>query len=557
MLVLGDDTGSFLAIVRSLGRRGIEMHAAPRLLSAPALKSRFIAKRHDVPEWADDPAAWVRAVIDILTAEHFDLVIPCDETSLLPLAANRRVFEPLARLAIPDDGSIEVLFDKHATRQLAQRLGIPVPPGRLPRPDDTAESLVAEFGLPLMVKPRRSFSLDGLSRRRMVTAAADQAEIASVLPTIGPETEFFEGFVPGRGLGVSILAHRGRLLQVFQHQRVREDSSGSYYRVSAPVAERYREAVAGIVSALNYTGVAMFEFRADEADDSWVLLEVNARPWGSLPLAVNAGVDFPWCWYRLLVAGDELPPMPYCVGLYGRNLVPDLRAVVRRLHGNTWAGIKQLTEFARVFVGRERHDVLTIDDLAPGLEEIGRLAGSVWRSLAAAIPWARALRRYRARRVVASVLRNCAPTTTLLFVCQGNICRSPFAAAVFGLDDVNVRRSGISVGSAGLLARPGRSTPEAGVRAASVEGINLGQHRSRFLTAADADAAALIVLFDRINVEWLRARYPKLKTPFVMLGDLVGEGELDDPVDGNAAEFAACYAKIRVWLRAVTSLLPA
>ena len=102
-LVLGDDTRSFLATVRSLGRQGIAVHAAPANFRSPALRSRYIAAVHDLPPWMGDGAAWLRAMEALLRAERFDLVIPCDETTLLPLQRHRAQLEPLARLAIPDD----------------------------------------------------------------------------------------------------------------------------------------------------------------------------------------------------------------------------------------------------------------------------------------------------------------------------------------------------------------------------------------------------------------------------------------------------------------------
>jgi predicted ATP-grasp superfamily ATP-dependent carboligase len=82
--------------------------------------------------------------------------------------------------------------------------------------------------------------------------------------------------------------------------------------------------VQAITVALEYTGLAMFEFKVN-ASGNWILLEVNARPWGSMPLPVALGVDFPYRWYRLLTAGEEEPAVAYRTGVYGRNLLPDLR----------------------------------------------------------------------------------------------------------------------------------------------------------------------------------------------------------------------------------------
>jgi hypothetical protein len=102
-LVLGDDTRSFLATVRSLGRQGIAVHVAPTNFRSIALRSHYIAAVHDLPPWMGDGGAWLRAMEALLRVEHFDLVIPCDETTLLPLQRHRPQLAALARLAIPDD----------------------------------------------------------------------------------------------------------------------------------------------------------------------------------------------------------------------------------------------------------------------------------------------------------------------------------------------------------------------------------------------------------------------------------------------------------------------
>src|SRR6185437_6838800 len=79
VLVLGDDTRAFLATVRSLGRQGIEVHAAPTDDRSPALRSRYIAERHFIPRHADDTAAWAAAIDSLLSRIPFDLVMPCTD----------------------------------------------------------------------------------------------------------------------------------------------------------------------------------------------------------------------------------------------------------------------------------------------------------------------------------------------------------------------------------------------------------------------------------------------------------------------------------------------
>lgn len=132
----------------------------------------------------------------------------------------------------------------------------------------------------------------------------------------------------------------------------------------------------------------------------------------------------------------------------------------------------------------------------------------------------------------------------VVFVCQGNICRSPFAAALLRARLAGT--PGIVVTSAGMMPRPGRPTPDLGLAAAQAQGIDLTAHRSAWLDPAAAEAAGLIVVFDEINRGALNARYPDLVPPVVALGDFATPplARIDDPVDGDQTVFDATYAEI-------------
>jgi len=558
-LVLGDDTRSFLATVRSLGRQGIAVHAAPANFRSPTLRSRYIAAVHDLPPWMGDGAEWLRVMEALLRAERFDLVIPCNETTMLPLQRHRAQLEPLARLAIPDDHEIAVLFDKHATRELARQVGVPVATGRLVRPDDTAAAVLAEFGAPVMVKPRRSYALETLGSRGKARVVRDADAMAKALREADPEETLLEQFFPGWGIGVSVLASKGRVLQAFEHHRVRELAGASFYRISAPLTPELTRACEAIVAAVPYTGVAMFEFKRNDSG-AWILLEVNARPWGSMPLPLALGVDFPYRWYRLLTAGEETPAVEYRTGVYGRNLMPDLYASRAEAAGlrlgpirTAWFMAGRGVELLRVLTGREVHDVLVRDDPRPGLAELWEAGVGVWQRLARTLPGAVARQRQRARGLVARAVRDSRGRPRILFVCQGNICRSPFAAALLRIRLGD--NDAVSVGSAGMMPQPGRPTPAFGLQAAAAVGIDLAGHRSAWLTREAAEATSLLVVFDETNRGALFDRYPDLTVPVVRLDELGQPGEIADPVDGGPEDFQRCYQRIADGMAELARLL--
>jgi predicted ATP-grasp superfamily ATP-dependent carboligase len=381
VLVFGDDTRSVLSVIRSLGRAGKHVHVVPFNWQAPALRSRYIEHVHRLPRYSDDPEGWLAAVRGLIDSHRFDLLIPCCDRSMLPLDAHRGRFADVA-IAMPGSEAIAVLFDKHRTRHLAQRLDIPVAPGRLLAPDDTADGLVAEFGLPLLLKAPRSYDLDTLDQRGTVDKLDTRDALEARFAERAGKPLLVEGFFEGRGVGVSLLADKGDVTHVFQHRRLHEEGTGggSSLRISEPVSPHLRAMCARIAAELALTGVAMFEFREDETTREAVLLEVNARFWGSLPLAVASGVDFPLYLHDLLVEGRRHPEKPYRNGLRARGFLRDLHAIVAGFALSQPA--TYLTTLGRLLgfaaqpvgwaLGREASDTFTRDDLAPAFAELLR-----------------------------------------------------------------------------------------------------------------------------------------------------------------------------------------
>jgi protein-tyrosine-phosphatase/CelD/BcsL family acetyltransferase involved in cellulose biosynthesis/predicted ATP-grasp superfamily ATP-dependent carboligase len=557
-LVFGDDTRSFLTVVRSLGRKGVSVHVAPINLAAPALRSRYVTRVHRLPPYVGAGEEWVRALTALLAAERFDLVIPCDDRSLLPCHTHRVALERLTKLAIPSPHAVDVLFDKEKTKALAAELGVNLAKTISPHDGSGPAEIFAALGAPVVVKPSNSYRLSALHRRAVVRVIDTPEELAQATSDLDADHFYYENFFVGTGVGLSVLAERGKILLAFQHHRVHEPPRGGAapYRVSAPPSPELVDACAKMVGALDFTGVAMFEFRRNFTTGAWILLEVNARPWGSLPLPVSLGVDFPYAWYRLLQDGVTPPPHDYRVGIYGRNLVLDFNylqdALSREsgLVGKAGAVARWLGGFWHFGVGRERLDTLVLDDLRPGFVELGDFLSVVAGRAAKHLPLIATLQRLGARsRLRASLLRRRRHRRpiSILFVCYGNICRSPFAEHALRrlLDDA---RLPVKVASAGTYPIGGRTSPETAIAAARSLGIELSEHRSRYASDQAISEASVVLVFDEGNLEALRARFPVPPCPVILLG-LLSEGtgaarEIIDPYGHDEGAFVAVYKQI-------------
>lgn len=152
----------------------------------------------------------------------------------------------------------------------------------------------------------------------------------------------------------------------------------------------------------------------------------------------------------------------------------------------------------------------------------------------------------RRRRAAQARLRRGGRPSSVLFVCHGNICRSPYAAAAFQRHLPPTFRSGIQVSSAGFLG-PGRAAPPAAVTAAAQTGVDLASHRSRLLSPADI-AADWIVVMDAHQRGWVRHWYGRNGRAVILLGDLdpqpIETRAIPDPVDQPQEAFEQVYERI-------------
>lgn len=131
----------------------------------------------------------------------------------------------------------------------------------------------------------------------------------------------------------------------------------------------------------------------------------------------------------------------------------------------------------------------------------------------------------------------------ILFICTGNLCRSPFAEAYMRLQ---LEQAGAYAEcfSRGLLAIPGRKVPEPALKVAREFGVDLSHHVSQTLLAPDLDRAMMVMVMEAGQRQHLSKMRPAHIGKVMMLSQPCGGVKIDDPMGSNEETFRRVYGEI-------------
>jgi predicted ATP-grasp superfamily ATP-dependent carboligase len=186
------------------------------------------------------------------------------------------------------------------------------------------------------------------------------------------EYPIIQEYIEGQGFGFFALYDRkGEVKAHFGHKRIREyPTSGgpsscceSFY--DAELFQMGRR----LLESLEWTGLAMVEFKFDEIRRQYFVIEVNPRYWGSLPLAVNSGVNFPVLHALSALEIDYQPVVDFRLGMKTRFLDRDIKAIMANIHFEKNLG-KKIELFLQIFNPTIKDGFIALDDMGPLLRRL-------------------------------------------------------------------------------------------------------------------------------------------------------------------------------------------
>jgi predicted ATP-grasp superfamily ATP-dependent carboligase len=359
-----------LAVVRSLGSKGIDVTVGERTFLNTSFFSKYCSRRLIYPSPRERPEQFIEFIINEIKKNQYDCVFPMEEETLLLFAKYRSEISRYTYFLSPDLEKIEFVRDKGNLMGFAEAHGIPSPKTYYLPPTHSFPPWGGGESERYVIKPRISSGSIGIvyvKKRKDLGPSYQSIHRRFPLPLI-------QEWIPDGGgtYGLSALLDEGSNVKAaFVHKKLRMypiegGPSTLGESIEHPLV---MEMGLSLLKSLNWVGVGMVEFKVDPRDGVPKLMELNPRFWGSLQLAIASGVDFPTLLLRM--AGRETfePVLRYQLGKRFRwLLLGDIFHFLK--NGNR---LRLHPSFFRFFDRNTSYDVFSKDDPLPFLGSVATL----------------------------------------------------------------------------------------------------------------------------------------------------------------------------------------
>jgi len=304
-----------VGVVRSLGREGIPLVAVDFVKKAPGLRSRY-ARPLLVPDPVKDP----QGVLDILLRDgdsgSRSVLYPTSDAFVLFMSRYRDELSERFIFNIPSERVLEGMVNKRLQYEEANRVGTPIANTHYPTDMADIERIEHDLDYPVFIKPLYShlwherFGNKGFkvanprelgARFEEIFAAGLEALVQSII--LGPNTNH-----------VKVCAYYGTdggLGALFQTRKQRQYPTE--FGVGTIMHSIHDPEVAKMglrfFEGVGYRGVGSIEFKLDDRDGKYKMIELNPRLWAQNSQATYAGVNFSLIEY-LDVTGQGMGPAP-------------------------------------------------------------------------------------------------------------------------------------------------------------------------------------------------------------------------------------------------------
>jgi len=385
-----------LGLARALGREGVRVFALDPHREALGMNSRYVS-----PVITPDIKAGEGRYLDFLLEFGRSLparavLYPTGDPTVVLVSRERDALARCYDFVMPEHATVLKLLTKDGLDAVAREHGIPAPRTVIPADRSAVEAAARDLAFPVILKPAESHAwkareitdIIGVGTKVVPCATPDELlanydRIAAHDPAV-----VVQEVVPGEDERLAYccfyVGRSGEMLGFFagRKRRVLPPGFGSASMAESMADPALADATLRLVRAVGYRGLGGVEFKLDPRDNTYKLIEFNARfgLWDAL--GARCGVNLALIAWRDAQGLPVQPRLEYRTGVKWVSIERDLSAF--RLYRRQ--GKLTTRQWLRSLAGEKMWAVFAWDDLAPFLSTT---PGYLWGRLAPRLALAR------------------------------------------------------------------------------------------------------------------------------------------------------------------------
>jgi D-aspartate ligase len=358
-----------LGIARSLARTGIEVYGVDSARSSVGLASKYCKKKFIFTDPVQDPEKAVNELVELgKRLKHKAVLMPSADYYVTLISKFNSVLSDYFLYNIPQPSIVEIIVDKRRQYEIARQVGVPVT--MTFSPSSMAEIMARQDSLnyPLVIKGasshrwqsefgQKAFLANSYDDLKACYTLASNKGIPVVIQEmiIGPNRNHYKV--------CTYYSRERRLLALFCTHKTRQ------YPIDFGIGTLMRSVnmpeliTLGLkfFEGIGYTGVGSIEFKKDERDGIFKLIELNPRFWQQSIQATYAGVNFAHIYYLDCIGQQVEPNLKFSENIRWVDLEQDFRSFL----ANRKRGEISLSKWLKSIFHVDCHEYIAYDDLKP------------------------------------------------------------------------------------------------------------------------------------------------------------------------------------------------
>lgn len=313
ILLLGGWQESAFVILKTLGQcTEFEFYVADCWENSATRYSKYCRQFFLLPK-ISDRNNYIEQLLQICKFNEIDCLLPLPQEELILVSMYKKKFaESSTKLLVPDYEVVDTAVDKMKLGVLLNENGIKYPKTYLMEEYD-ASKLADEMVFPVITKLRRGTGQK--DQRISYTKNNFLMHLESVIQKYGKDEIIVQEFIPGYEIDamftVGILCDQNGNIKInvpTKKIRSRPYTGGSGICVTAVKNAAVEDICSRTIKALGWwQGICDIEVKYDHRSNSYCIIEINPRPWGSPMMALaKSGIDINFWWIQATL-GNPLP----------------------------------------------------------------------------------------------------------------------------------------------------------------------------------------------------------------------------------------------------------